>query len=84
MEEECIKVVDKGVTDEQVTDAVTQANVTVLGHGPAVSVGQSFYSQSQAQGILFANMVNNQQQLATAGQASMLESALKIYKIGEQ
>mgnify|MGYP000275952329 CR=1 FL=1 len=84
MEDECLKVAGERIGDNQITDAVTQANVTVLGQGPAVSVGQSFYSQSQAQGILFANMVNNQQQLATVGQVSMLESALKIYKIGEE
>ncbi len=84
MEEECLRVVKACGGDGQVTDAVTQANVTVLGSGPAVSVGQAFYSQSQAQGILFANMVNSQQQLATAAQVSMLESAMKIYKIGEK
>ncbi len=66
----------------QITDAVTQANVTVLGSGPAVSTVQAQLSLSQAQGVLFANMVNNQQQLAMAGQASMIGGILKLLDAG--
>ncbi len=66
----------------QITDAVTQANVTVLGNGPAVSTVQAQMSLAQAQGVLFANMVNNQQQLAIAGHASMVGGVLKLLGAG--
>ncbi len=65
----------------QITDGLTQANVTVLGNGPAVSVVQSYLSLAQAQGVLFANMVNNQQQLATAGHAAMTEGVIQILSL---
>ncbi len=68
--------------DSLVTDSVTQANVTSLGNAPAVSVDQTYLSQAQAQGVLFANMVNNQQQLAMAGQATAIESTVQIYNMG--
>ncbi|WP_240626504.1 RebB family R body protein [Thalassospira lohafexi] len=61
--------------DEQITDSVTQTNTTVIGNGPAMGTMQSYLSQAQAQGILFANMVNEQQQLAVASLATTMECA---------
>ncbi|MEO5336057.1 MAG: RebB family R body protein [Magnetospirillum sp. WYHS-4] len=66
----------------QITDAITQANVTSLGSGPAISVVQSYLSMSQAQGVLFANMVSNQQQLAIASHATTVEAVSKILNLG--
>ena len=65
----------------QITDGVTQANVTTLGSGPAVSTVQTLLSLSQAQGVLFANMVNNQQQLSMAGHAAITEGVIQLLSL---
>lgn len=62
----------------QITDALTQANVTSLGIGPAFAIVQSFLAHSQAQGVLFANMVQEHQQLSTAGLAATVQSVIQI------
>ena len=67
-----------GIVSPQVTDSVTQANVTTLGSGPAVSTVQAVMTLAQAQGVLFANMVNNQHQLCVTSQASLAESVSQI------
>ncbi|MEO5336058.1 MAG: RebB family R body protein [Magnetospirillum sp. WYHS-4] len=60
------------IVQPQVTDAVTQANVTTLGNGAAVSTTQSILALSQAQGTLFANMVGGQQSQAIAALATVM------------
>ncbi len=67
----------------QITDSVTQANVEVLSVGPAISAVQSYLSLSQAQGVLFANMVNNQQQLAMAGQVAVVEGIIQLFGLNK-
>ncbi len=67
----------------QITDSVTQANVEVLSVGPAISAVQSYLSLSQAQGVLFANMVNNQQQLAMAGQVAVVEGIIQLVNLND-
>ncbi|HXQ66073.1 MAG TPA: RebB family R body protein [Alphaproteobacteria bacterium] len=66
----------------QITDAVTQANVTSLGIGPAFAIVQSFLAQSQAQSVLFANMVQEHQQLGTAGLAATVQSVIQLLGVG--
>lgn len=66
----------------QITDALTQANVTSLGIGPAFAIVQSFLAASQAQGVLFANMVQEHQQLGTAGLAATVQSVIQILGTG--
>ncbi len=61
--------------DEQITDSVTQTNTSVIANGPAMGAMQSYLSQAQAQGILFANMVNEQQQQSVASLATTMECA---------
>ncbi len=67
----------------QITDSVTQANVAALSISPAVSAMQSYLSLSQAQGVLFANMVNNQQQLAMAGQVAVVEGIIQLFGLNK-
>ncbi|HYB57311.1 MAG TPA: RebB family R body protein [Alphaproteobacteria bacterium] len=66
----------------QITDAVTQANVASLGIGPAFAIVQSFLAQSQAQSVLFANMVQEHQQLGTAGLAATVQSVIQLLGVG--
>lgn len=67
----------------QITDSISQANVATLSNSPAISAMQSYLSLSQAQGVLFANMVNNQQQLAMASQVAVVESIIQLFNIND-
>lgn len=72
------------VVAPQMTDAVTQTNVASLGVGPAFAIVQSFLAASQAQGVLYANMVNEHQQLGTAGLAATVQSVIQLLGISEK
>lgn len=65
----------------QITDAVTQANVKVLGDAPAMAMGAIFQSLGHSTGILFENAVSAQQQLQIAAQAATNQGVIQIYSI---
>ena len=54
----------------QITDAVTQANVKVLGDAPAMAMGAIYQTMAHSTGLMFENAVNAQQQLNTLAQAA--------------
>ncbi len=60
-----------------VSDAVSQANVALLGSTPAFAVAMEMLQAAQASGVLFANMVQSQQQTAISGQAAAMEAVIK-------
>ncbi|MES2940834.1 MAG: RebB family R body protein [Pseudomonadota bacterium] len=47
--------------NDQITDAVTQANVKVLGEAPAMAMGALYQATAQALGIAAQNATNQQQ-----------------------
>jgi hypothetical protein len=47
--------------NDQITDAVTQANVKVLADAPAMAMGSLYQTIAQAAGIAAQNAVANQQ-----------------------
>ncbi len=53
----------------QITDAVTQANVKVLGDAPAMAMGAVFQSMAHASGVLYENATAQQQSAQTIQQA---------------
>ena len=53
----------------QITDAVTQSNVQVLGSAPAQALGSLFQAMAQAASNAANNAVTSQQQLNVIGQA---------------
>ncbi|OEJ65145.1 RebB family R body protein [Magnetovibrio blakemorei] len=65
----------------QITDAVTQANVKVLGEAPAMAMGALYQSLSHSTGILYENAVSSQQQLAIASQAATNQGVIQIYSV---
>ena len=67
----------------QITDSITQANVAAVSISPAISAMQSYLSLSQAQGVLFANMVSNQQQLAMSGQVAVVEGIIQLFGLNK-
>lgn len=63
----------------QITDAVSQANVTALGHTPSFALAQTNLSFAQAQGVLFANMISEQQQASTSSAAATAKSIQQLF-----
>ncbi|WP_085620375.1 RebB family R body protein [Thalassospira alkalitolerans] len=58
----------------QISDAVSQVNVSTIGVAPAYATLQAMMAQSQAQGVLMANMVSGQRQLSMTGMATLTKS----------
>ena len=65
----------------QITDAVTQSNVKVVGDAPAMAMGAIFQSLAHSTGILYENAASSQQQLAIAGQAATNQGVIQIYSL---
>lgn len=63
--------------NSQITDAVTQTNVKVLGEAPAQAMATLYQVASQAAGIAIANANSNQQNL-NALNPSIVAQAIKI------
>lgn len=55
--------------NSQITDAVTQTNVKVLGEAPAQAMGSLFQTNAQASGNAALNATAQQQNAATLSQA---------------
>ncbi len=64
-----------------ITDAVTQANVKVVGDAPAMAMGAIYQSLAHSTGILYENATSAQQQLAIAGQAATNQGVIQIYSV---
>ncbi|MBA4806079.1 RebB family R body protein [Brevundimonas sp.] len=64
-----------------ITDAVTQANVKVLGDAPAMAMGAIYQSLAHSTGILYENAASSQQQLAIAAQAATNQGVIQIYSV---
>ena len=67
--------------NDQITDAVTQTNVKVLGDAPAMAMGAIFQSLSHSTGILFENATSAQQQLAISAQAATNQGVIQLYSV---
>ncbi|HHN0553449.1 TPA: RebB family R body protein [Pseudomonas aeruginosa] len=69
--------------NDQITDAVTQSNVKVVGEAPAMALGTIYQTMAHSTGILFENAVSAQQQqnaLALALAASNM-GVMQIYSL---
>jgi hypothetical protein len=62
----------------QVTDAVTQTSNHVLGLGPATAAINAYLGQAQAQAVLAANMVSQQQQLAMTSMTTTMRNVAQL------
>lgn len=67
--------------NDQITDAVTQANVKVLGEAPAVAMGNLYQAMAHSTGILFQNAVSAQNQQNILAQAATTQGMMQIYSI---
>lgn len=66
--------------DPQITDGITQSNVTVLANTPGYALAQSELAFAQSQGVLFANMVSGQQQQTIAGCAAITQGIVQLFE----
>ncbi|MEA5124513.1 RebB family R body protein [Xanthomonas floridensis] len=67
--------------NQQVTDAVTQSNVKVVGEAPAVAMGSLYQAMAQSTGVLFQNAVAAQQQQTTLAQAAANQGVTQVYNV---
>lgn len=67
--------------NDQITDAVTQTNVKVLGEAPAIAMGNLYQSMAHSTGILFQNAVSAQNQQNILAQAAATQGVMQIYSI---
>ncbi|SFK39968.1 Killing trait domain-containing protein [Lysobacter sp. cf310] len=67
--------------NDQITDAVTQSNVKVIGEAPAFAMGSIYQSMAHSTGILFQNAVAAQQQQNILMQAAVNQGVMQIYSI---
>ncbi|EJL68704.1 MULTISPECIES: RebB family R body protein [Chryseobacterium] len=65
----------------QITDAVTQSNVKVVGEAPAVALGNVYQAAAHSTGIMFENAVNSQNQQNILGQAATTQGIMQIYSV---
>lgn len=67
--------------NSQVTDAVTQTNVRVLGDAPAVAMGNLFIATSQALSNAAHNATTSQQQTNITAQAATTQGVATLYSV---
>ena len=67
--------------NDQITDAVTQSNVKVIGEAPAFAMGALYQTIAHSTGILFENAVAAQQQQNTLAQAATTQGIMQIYSL---
>ncbi|PPT19973.1 RebB family R body protein [Xanthomonas arboricola] len=67
--------------NDQITDAVTQSNVKVIGEAPAMAMGTIYQSMAHSTDILFQNAVSAQQQQNTLPQAATNQGVMQIYSL---
>ncbi|MBB6367949.1 hypothetical protein FHR56_003114 [Xanthomonas sacchari] len=67
--------------NDQITDAVTQSNVKVVGEAPALAMASIYQSMAHSTGILFGNAVSAQQQQNTLAQAVANQGVMQIYSL---
>ncbi len=67
--------------NSQVTDAVSQSDVKVVGEAPAMGMSSIYQTMAHSTGILFANAVSGQQQMGTLALASSNQGVMQIYSM---
>ena len=67
--------------NSQITDAVTQTNVKVLGDAPAMALGNLYQATAQALANAAHNATNAQQQSYVTAQAATTMGVATLYSI---
>jgi len=67
--------------NQQITDAVAQANAKVTGEAPAFAMGNIYQSMAHSTAVLYQNAVNAQNQQNILGQAATTQGIMQIYSL---
>ncbi|WP_299593302.1 RebB family R body protein [uncultured Tateyamaria sp.] len=67
--------------NSQITDAVTQSDVKVVGEAPAMAMGVNFQTMAHSTGILLQNAVASSQQQNALSQAASNQGVMQIYSL---
>jgi len=67
--------------DPQITDAVTQTNVKIIGQAPAFAMSSIYQSVAHSGGILFQDALSAQQQQNTLAQAATNQGVMQTYGV---
>ncbi|WP_284164106.1 RebB family R body protein [Frigidibacter sp. SD6-1] len=67
--------------NSQITDAVTQTNVTVVAGAPAMAMGSIYQTMAHSTGILMQNAVAATQQQNALSQAAANQGVMQIYSL---
>lgn len=72
---------DPTLVNGQITDAVTQTNVKILGDAPGQAMGMVYQTMGHAVGLGMQNAVAAQQQMTALGQASTVQGINLLYTV---
>lgn len=67
----------------QITDAITQQNLTVLGSAPGQAIAVLYQTMAQNMALAAQNAVTQQQQLNMVSQAATVQGVNQIYQAGK-
>ena len=65
----------------QITDSVTQANISVLGNAPAIAMSSLYTTMAHSLGILYQNSTLAQQHAAISSQAATNLGVIQMYSV---
>ncbi|QBF31187.1 RebB family R body protein [Thalassococcus sp. S3] len=74
-------MVSRSAANSQVTDAVSQSNVKVLGEAPSMSQGVNFQTLAHSTGALFSSSVANAQNQTMLGYANSSQGVTQVYSV---
>lgn len=66
---------------EQITDAVTQSNVSVVASAPAMAMANVYQAAAHSTGIMFENAVFAQNQQNILAQTATTQGVMQIYSM---
>lgn len=66
---------------QQITDAVTQSNVKVIGESPAMALSNVYQTAAHSTGLMFENAVNSQNQQNILAQTATTMGTMQIYSM---
>ncbi len=67
--------------NDEITDAITQTNVTVLGEAPAMALANLYQTMVHSTGLAFENAVNTQNQQNILAQSATTQGVMQIYSL---
>ncbi len=65
----------------QITSAVAQSNVQVVGSAPAMAMGNVYQTAAHSTGLMFENAVNAQNQQNILAQTATTQGIIQIYSL---